>query len=625
MKIEDINQYFNHSSIHVEPNYIQLVTHCNEYHKLSVVGETDQLKYSENIYHGIHPIISPILLKKFFKNKAILNIHQFWNEVKNLEKEHNHIKLCNLPSADSVIEFSFLGRAILRLAEHFSITLKINDTPDNLSCLINTIQNFKQDEHYFYSPYKFISFNLNNDVLTVKIKGFPPCSVINYFNDYLFIFNEKQKAFSNNIYGKSLKTFYEDENTFRMFNINGNYVFYSGVMPRVEQIKIEENNKDAPHILYVKLLLGRTTFLTVDCFDNPATLDHPYFKGDYIKYGDALYQFDCIEDVLQENYLYNKHHPTNHVMNISRLNTYLSKSFNTHTLAVSANITTSDDYLLVTKRSKGSIDSDTYYCSVNGQTEFYDANVSFYQNSVYEDLPTMHFDSPTRIDFTKEISREAIAELGLFNFESEWNIIGLSYLSINNSLRSIKMRRMHFNLMMENKTIQSFKEIYDRKELHTESFEHDDLLGYRTLIHNSKFLKIKSDLQRTVNWMLNQQIYSVPLITLVLIVYYCLIQSRFNLTSKTFSKIVNTLVGDGITWIVIFILIVLHLIKWISDYGYLLPKKHFHQFILTDNSNEIDQIVKTITKEHQHYEQYNVVTRLILILRYRNLINRNDS
>ena len=87
-------------------------------------------------------------------------------------------------------------------------------------------------------------------------------------------------------------------------------------------------------------------------------------------------------------------------------------SFNTHTIAVSANIETVDDYLLFGKREIKSIDAGKYYCSVNGQSEFLDENVSFYRTSVYEDLPTMDYNSKYSIDIENEISREAIEEIG---------------------------------------------------------------------------------------------------------------------------------------------------------------------------------------------------------------------
>ena len=116
-------------------------------------------------------------------------------------------------------------------------------------------------------------------------------------------------------------------------------------------------------------------------------------------------------------------------MQIKNINQYLENSFNTHTIAVSSNITTSDNYLIIGKRSKKSSDPGMYYCSSNGQSEFRDKHVDFYRKSVFEDLPTMEYDSEYRVDLNQEIQREALAELGITSFESEWHYYCLLYTS----------------------------------------------------------------------------------------------------------------------------------------------------------------------------------------------------
>ncbi|GGA98225.1 hypothetical protein ERX37_04545 [Macrococcus hajekii] len=300
------------------------------------------------------------------------------------------------------------------------------------------------------------------------------------------------------------------------------------------------------------------------------------------------------------------------------MNQYLSQSFNTHTLAVSANIVTSDGYLLIAKRSSGSIDSNTYYCSVNGQSEFYDENVQFYQNSVYEDLPTMHFDKNNRIDFSHEMSREAIAELGIYHLKDQWNIIGLSYLSINNNNRPIKKRRMHFNLLMENQTDQTFKDIYDKKDSQTESFEHDDLLGFKTEIFRSRAQLSRFYIKKSVGWILNQQIYSVPLLTALLILLYLFGQNNSKIFLSDWQNLLQPFIQDSITWLVISILIVFHIIKvWMGNY-YLIFKKNSYKGILKKDDN----IFSHIYKEHKNFSQYNVVARMLIVLHYRNMLKK---
>ena len=139
-----------------------------------------------------------------------------------------------------------------------------------------------------------------------------------------------------------------------------------------------------------------------------------------------FYQY---EDHVQKQYLHKrtKKEPNQRKQEeeeIKRINKYLRYSINTHTIAISANITTDDKFLLISERAAQSIDGDEYYCSANGQSEFRDKNVDFYAKSVLEDLPTMDFDSNYRIDLNGEMNRETVAELGISQFQNEWTYYG---------------------------------------------------------------------------------------------------------------------------------------------------------------------------------------------------------
>lgn len=169
----------------------------------------------------------------------------------------------------------------------------------------------------------------------------------------------------------------------------------------------------------------RTTYATVDFMDYPLIIHHPFFRtnlGDSTRF-QLMLVFDRYEDDLQKEFLYretytasgesisfNQERQRSYEEDaINKINEYLANSMNTHTIAVSANIKTSDQLLIIGKRSATAIDAGEYYCSVNGQSEFQDANVSFYKTSVFEDLPSMDYQSECRIDLTNEIQREAIA------------------------------------------------------------------------------------------------------------------------------------------------------------------------------------------------------------------------
>ncbi|TDM03359.1 hypothetical protein ERX37_04540 [Macrococcus hajekii] len=84
--------------------------------------------------------------------------------------------------------------------------------------------------------------------MNIKIKGFPNLEQLEVFNRYNFTFDNmiNPKLLINDMKGKSLKEFYADKLTFKIFNISEDYVYYSGVMPRVESIELEDSDKAAP-------------------------------------------------------------------------------------------------------------------------------------------------------------------------------------------------------------------------------------------------------------------------------------------------------------------------------------------------------------------------------------------
>lgn len=124
----------------------------------------------------------------------------------------------------------------------------------------------------------------------------------------------------------------------------------------------------------------------------------------------------------------------------------------------------SGEFLIVAQRDEKSIDAGEFYSSANGQSEFMDKHVSFYKESVFEDLPSMNYNSDYRVDLNNEIRREVIAELGITALNSEWDYLGVSYLAINqeknkNDQGKPTKRRMHFNVLTSNKTSLDFKAV----------------------------------------------------------------------------------------------------------------------------------------------------------------------
>ena len=462
------------------------------------------------------------------------------------DEKSNSITISSHCQITDEMHITLLGRAILQMATHFGFSVKLpaQYQLEFLKILKECFSGIIQfPEEFRVEDYKNnLYWQFNDDFSVIYIKGIWPLSVVNEITKWYDCQNNTLilKSCGGNSSGElfSLLTF--DEANRDKYHNSFDNVYYSGVMPKVIHIRYDEKPTAADKMKYIVFEVVRTTFATVDMLDNPAILSHPFFqskvedsKTDNLKRSELMMNFDQHEDNIQNEYLYKPEYnpksdcepedkseietkkesttesekidvnntdterislsPTTDAQRdyekwmIDNLNKYLKLSLNSNTVAVSANIVTKDDYLLIGKRGELTIDNSQYYCSVNGQSEFRDPNVSFYRNSVFEDLPSMEFDSKYRIDLNNEIQREALAELGLPFFEHEWSYYGISYLSINNSVideqRQVMKRRMHFNVLTHNSTSYTFADINESQKKATESFENERLRGIKIKVH----------------------------------------------------------------------------------------------------------------------------------------------
>ncbi|MCE4955665.1 hypothetical protein [Macrococcoides caseolyticum] len=550
-----------------------------------------------------------------------INSKLFWEKTRNIYYTYlNEYKLSNFPLTTEDIdrlgisqdEFNImmLGRAIIKLSQNYGVRIELKSLP-NAKNIIDKITSIDhQLNNMTYQTFNPIVEIIDQENMTILIKGFLNELILKELDShtkYKVVKKENNHTYVPDINGDTLINIFKDANHFKYAELTGNHIFYSGVMPRVEQVIIN-NNKDTPHLDFVKLILGRTTFMTVDVMDNPTVINHPFFNIIFNNrtISTILQDFDSIEDKLQSKYLYSSD-------DLNNLNHYLTKSYNTHTVAVSGNIITSDNYLLTTVRSSKSIDAETIYMSVNGQSEFYDKNVDFYQDSVYEDIPTMHYDKDLRINFINEVEREAAAELGIINFESDWEMIGLSFLSIDNenkNISDINKRRMHFNINFENKCILNFNEVYERKNMNTESFENEDIYGYKIIVNNNLTEYIKNIIKLFVSFNINHQVFSVPLWTIIFLFIYA------NSKVKNFNELIpfvkKLIIEDGVTWLVILLLIVMQVFNWILKNQASIFKKKIFIYNVFFRKNTIN----FLENHHKNFEKYNVILKIMMYLHY---------
>ncbi|GAB3622838.1 hypothetical protein GCM10027418_09200 [Mariniluteicoccus endophyticus] len=510
-------------------NHIEVVV-ASQRTKLSFVARPNPERRGDAAYHGIHPRISHKTIQDFLLLGAARDAEAFWHGVQRLAAQDPRWwpgslegKPCNMDigvkspgSTPDTLEVDFLGRALLRMASRFGWKLACSAGAEALEACF---------AHYpeIY-PRRDSSYAFRHDGQHVTLLGFADARAQDLLDEHfrLHVTPDGTLRLAPADETGYLPSLLWDWTAAKQVSdglagaIRGGFalqhgsIYYSGVMTRMEEIKLDNDHPESHDVEYVICRVGRTTYATVDAFDNPDILNHPYFS-----HGDpddtvAVRQlaFDRHEDEVQAAHLYGspRTYPNQSAFEhgrVEEINEYLKNSWNSHTIAVSGNLETRDGHLLIGRRAAGSIDGGTLYCSVNGQTEFRDPHVDFYYDSVYEDYPTMEFHSNLRVDFTEELSRECQAELGFATFRANWDYLGMSFLGRNNgdaTPSQIANRRMHFNVLAHNRLDTTFEEIQESHLQATESFENHSIEGLRILPYDTRRDLALARLHKVVDW-----------------------------------------------------------------------------------------------------------------------------
>lgn len=381
------------------------------------------------------------------------------------------------------------ARTLLRVASRFGVKIEI--TKSLQSELEEAIK--LNDKFVNNITYSFKSDEDNNKIFFCIRVGIP-VGALEYLdnNNFRLIKSENGYSVSRNTSGDTkFSNILSDANISNISLLDGD-VYYSGVLPRVRRIEMK-NSFFNPSVQVIKLFVERTTFATVDSFDNCEINTHPLLN----KWRDKLLEFERMEDITQ-NKIFEYDGKLGSSELITNLNQYLNDSFNTHILAVTGNIVLNKNALIFTQRSSNAIDGDTFYCSVNGQSEFKDYNVEMYKESVREDYPSLIADSTVRNDFDDELSRETKAELNI-DLKSTWDYYGLSVLGISKRADTFtSKRRFHFNVLAYNECDAEFSTVLDGLDNATESFENQSIYLMKFNILNNKKELLKSFFYRTI-------------------------------------------------------------------------------------------------------------------------------
>ena len=487
-------------------NYLYPVL-CKDYKKgesLSIIGECrlscangyvnglGQASTTE-YWYGLHPSISADEILKAISNGV-------FRDTASLEKYlGKNAESFTVPNSIKEYAKALFAKTIVKMATNFGVILKTDKgafkkikefLQQNGSPFINDVSIDIPDEKRLAeaeTPYiKFLGG------LTSEAYEFLQSEKCLVVREGILIYSEN-KLLSDYTLGDYLL---DKENGFGKgvadFVLVKGKAYYNGVLPRVTEI-IDMNQKIANNSLRsYKLVLDRTTYATMDALDNSYIQKHPLLEF----YRNDLTKIDREEEDYQQEL--RQHLGYNTEMAVSDIlgyvNRYLKKSIFTHTLAISGNVITKDKYCIFALRDQRNIDANTFYCSVNGQTEIRDSNVEFYEYSCDADYPTIEYKQGEKARFTQEIEREAKAELNITSYRDSWEYCGLSFLCIDNSKRSGNhdYQRFHFNLLMSNSVADTFAEVRGKMQTAMERYENKDLIGIRVDCYKNFLHKIGS-------------------------------------------------------------------------------------------------------------------------------------
>lgn len=450
------------------------------------------LPLPQGYYHGLYPMFTSDVIKELIELGAFRNMTTLCAF---LSKNTNYYTWIfnskeNAPKDSSYLQEHYIY-TIIQMASNFgySFTFK-NEKTYELFC-----SKIAQEDNLFIKNVTYSISGPKKNKHSVSLKGGPSDKLLKVLSQEFTIDGNGNITTLNQGEVSKFSTFYDDggysKNNAVMISSN----YYSGVIARLMDLDIPLSAEDGNNnIRTIKLFVGRTTYATLDAMDNAHMLNHPFLQtkigqnaiaDTVMKKRDEEYKL--AKDTLF-SFIPGNDWEKNHARNLyNRIKKYLASSINSNTIAVSANLTSQDDFLIGAVRHQASIDANECYCSANGQSEFQDPYVSFYQQSVYVDMPTLSIPPdngiPSRLDYTKEIERETIAELNTSHFLSTWNYYGLSVLGIEKESQGLEgnhsKQRLHFNILSENRISDTFLEVCAFRSDATESFENSRLIGVK--------------------------------------------------------------------------------------------------------------------------------------------------
>lgn len=582
------NEYLSKSK---KVNFIKLLNSREEGKRISVVGRYvererkdfinyldviyDRNEIYDDYYYGLSPYISNLEIGKLIKGDTFLDVEHLKMYMKSVGK---YFMLHNNENSRKYFEALF-ARTLVKIETSYGFKLyasqeikdeikEIAKKDIDLSILIDT--QYTEDTI-------FIKGRLNQENLKL-LQGF-----------YLKR-NEKENK-TEIVKEKTHQTIsclYEKDSPYMISQYYGAY--YSGVIPSLLKIEEEKNAYNAKVISLI-LYLERTTFALEDSIDKTRNNDLSILSS----FKNLLSQFEKDEDDLEEKYIYSDLTDTNY----ENINKYLENTLNTRVIGVSSNVVTRDGYLLFGHRSNRVVDASYLYPSFNGQSEIYDSHVNFYNESVYEDLPTITLENKNRLDFKNEFAREMLAELNISGFDKNYEYYGVSCLGMNQKLwknnngvkeddylnRNLE-RRLHFNILAIHELDIDLMEVSRKWKEATESFENLEIYGVKLNSYKSKREFIGNKLISFLKGLMNYK----DLITSLVILLIAIMTFSFVNTGLTDVDLASSILN----WIFFVLSILIFVLDFIVSLKRFIKKKRI-SFLMNlfkkKNKNEIEHIL----------------------------------
>lgn len=472
---------------------------------LNIIERTD----FDNYYYGISPTIDTETLIQAIAKLTFTSAKGLDSFI--TERRNDFI----LRRHQSDYLLAFARYSVLSLSAKFGITINFNN--------VDTVQSLV----YEYSQCVTTESNPNS----VIIKGCPSESLLEKLKTFNYAIDANQNIIATTEAADySIVEIYKNtENIKLLFDS----IFYSGVLLRTLKIEKLHEMKANKNIVPFNINFERSTYATVYVLDNIDLSDIRLSECDKQLMSNFLFYDDKCKLNLHASF---DNCSSDNESTLLNVNNYLKESFNVNQIAVSGNIVTSDNYLVMCKRSNNSIDSNLIYPSVNGNAELADKKVSFYVLSAQEDYPHTSINDD-RIAFSSELTRETYAELKLSLVDEDWNCFGITLSGMiphdhntTNSIYPICKRRLSLYILYEQTIKQDFMSLVKTQKQATESYETKQLIGFKLDYYNSCTGFIKNAFKQIINWLLSYKTTILAFFTIA--IFFTTISNWNNISFK---------------------------------------------------------------------------------------------